>query len=280
MNLLKMRRKILVISLILTAIIAISVKNKRRYAPVPQKGAVEKMGEKLQDGKVLLARAEGYFQKGELAKAKKTYQKIVKRYPDSEVGKKAEERLGETNIKLLFSPFNMENSEIYKVKPGDNLFTIAKKFGTTVDLIKKSNNLESSAIYPEQRLKIPRAKFSILIDRSDNTLTLEADDKFLKKYLISTGKNNSTPLGEFKIVSKLMDPVWYFQGKAISPQSPSNILGSRWLGLSVEGYGIHGTSDPETLGKQITRGCIRMLNEDVEELYSIVPIGTKVIIQD
>lgn len=274
-----MRKKILIIFLIVTAIVAINLRNKRRYVPA-QKGAIQRTKKEVKNSELLFAKAKGYFQKGELTKAKEAYEKIVKNDPCSEVAKKAEQRLGETNIELLFSPFNMESSEIYKVEPGDSLFTIAKKFGTTVDLIKKSNNLESSVIYPKQKLKIPTAKFSILIDTSDNTLILKADDKLLKKYLVSTGKNNSTPRGEFKIVSKLIDPVWYFQGKAISPLSSDNILGSRWLGLSTEGCGIHGTNEPETLGKQVTRGCIRMFNKDVEELYLIVPIGTKVTIKE
>ncbi len=274
-----MKKKILITFLIVTVIVAINLRNKRWHLP-SQKGAIQKIREKVRDSKVLFARAEGYFQKGELNKAKEAYEKIVKSYSGSEVAKKAEERLEETNIELLFSPFNMESSEIYKVKSRDSLFIIAKKFGTTVDLIKKSNNLESSAIYPEQKLKIPTAKFSILIDISDSMLTLKANDKMLKRYLVSTGKNNSTPPGKFKVVSKLIDPVWYYQGKAVSPQSSDNILGSRWLGLSVKGCGIHGTTEPETLGKQITRGCIRMFNKDVEELYSIVPIGTKVVIEN
>ena len=65
-----------------------------------------------------------------------------------------------------------------------------------------------------------------------------------------------------------------------APDSPENILGTRWLGISYPGYGIHGTTIPESLGSQSTSGCIRMLNEEVEELYSIVPYGTEVEIKD
>ena len=63
-------------------------------------------------------------------------------------------------------------------------------------------------------------------------------------------------------------------------ESPENILGSRWMGLSERGYGIHGTVDPKSVGQQVTAGCVRMLNSEVEELYTIVPAGTEVTIVD
>ena len=58
------------------------------------------------------------------------------------------------------------------------------------------------------------------------------------------------------------------------------LLGSRWLGFNMPGYGIHGTIEPETIGKQVTAGCVRMRNSDVEELYDILPLGTEVSIVD
>lgn len=61
---------------------------------------------------------------------------------------------------------------------------------------------------------------------------------------------------------------------------PKNILGSRWMGISHPGYGIHGTTEPGSIGKNVTAGCVRLKNEDVEELYSIVPEGTEVVIVD
>ena len=64
------------------------------------------------------------------------------------------------------------------------------------------------------------------------------------------------------------------------PESSQNVLGTRWLGFNLSGYGIHGTTEPETIGQQVTAGCIRMRNEDVEELYSIVQLETRVVVVD
>jgi lipoprotein-anchoring transpeptidase ErfK/SrfK len=66
----------------------------------------------------------------------------------------------------------------------------------------------------------------------------------------------------------------------VPADSPKNILGSRWLGLSEKSYGIHGTTEPQSIGRQVTSGCVRMRNSDVEELYQIVPEGTEVVIID
>jgi len=66
----------------------------------------------------------------------------------------------------------------------------------------------------------------------------------------------------------------------IPPGDPENILGTRWMGLDKESYGIHGTTDPKSLGLQATAGCVRMRNSEVEQLYSIVPVGTEVTIID
>jgi lipoprotein-anchoring transpeptidase ErfK/SrfK len=118
------------------------------------------------------------------------------------------------------------------------------------------------------------------VDKSQNTLILKANEEFFKAYTVATGRDNSTPTGVFKIVNKLENPTWFKAGKVIPAGNGENILGSRWLGLSVRGYGIHGTTDPASLGKQVTDGCVRMSNSDVEELYKIVALNCEVTIVD
>ena len=130
------------------------------------------------------------------------------------------------------------------------------------------------------KLKISTAKYSVVIDKSQNTLTLESNKRVMKTYKISTGENNSTPMGTFTIVNKLVNPIWYKEGIIVLPGSPANELGSRWMSLSIKGYGIHGTPDATTVGGYNTKGSIRMTNADVEELYTILSVGSKVIIVD
>lgn len=168
----------------------------------------------------------------------------------------------------------------YTVKKGDSLYVIAKKNGVTVGNLKKANNLQSDLIKPGMELKIPKGVFSIVVDKSDNTLQLLLNNQTYKTYSVSTGKENSTPNGEFKVTDKLENPTWYTAGAVVEPGSPENILGTRWIGYSLKGYGIHGTTLPETIGTQASAGCVRMLNSDVEELYELVIPGTVVKVQD
>ena len=180
--------------------------------------------------------------------------------------------------KALFSKDASPDSIFCVVKPGDSLYVLAQKNHTTVEFIKKINHLTSDDIYIGKKLKIHTAPFSIVVDKAKNTLVLYSGDLPVKKYSVATGKKNCTPVGEFKITDKLTNPTWFKTGAILPPGSPENALGTRWMGLDKPSYGIHGTIEPKSIGTQASEGCIRMLNEEVEELYSIVPVGTKVTI--
>ncbi len=183
-------------------------------------------------------------------------------------------------FKEMMGPAPDAHSLMVEIKPGDNLTKIAKKHGVTPEMIRRINNLQGDRIKPGKKLKVPTYKFSALVDKSLNTLVLKGDEEILKTYVVATGKDNSTPVGVFKITDKLVNPTWYKAGAVIASGKPENELGSRWLGLTAQGYGIHGTINPESLGQQITAGCVRMKNEDVEELYSTLVPGAEVTIVD
>ena len=124
-------------------------------------------------------------------------------------------------------------------------------------------------------------KQSILDDKSDNVLVLKDGGRIVKRYTVSTGKDNSTPVGTFKVTHKLVDPTWYKPGGGVYPAGhKKNEIGTRWIGISKAGYGIHGTVEPEALGRQVSAGCVRMKNEEIEELFTLIPTGTPVIIKD
>jgi lipoprotein-anchoring transpeptidase ErfK/SrfK len=220
----------------------------------------------------------------DLLKARAAYQKALEKAQgsgDAETAEKAQGELDNLNIQILFSGVMTPDSETYIVQKGDNLTKIAKKFNTTTELITRSNNLRGSVLRVGQRLKISKALFSIVVDKSQNILTLKSNGEIFKTYSVSTGKNMTTPIGTFKIINKIVNPPWFPLGKKMVPAGdPNNVLGSRWLGISSPSYGIHGTTDPESIGKNVTEGCIRMRNQDVEELYAIVPEGTEVVIVD
>jgi lipoprotein-anchoring transpeptidase ErfK/SrfK len=218
--------------------------------------------------------------RGEKLEAREAYQKILTEYPDYENIEAIQNKLSSTNMEIIFSNLQTPDTTIHEVASGDTLGKLAKQYNTTVELIKISNNLKNDVIRIGQRLRIWTGAFSIFVDKSQNILLLRKGDEIVKVYHVSTGQNNSTPTGTFSITTKLVDPVWFKSGAVIAPDSPENELGSRWLGFDMPGYGIHGTIRPDQIGQQATAGCVRMVNQDVEELYTIVPSGTQVTIVD
>lgn len=154
----------------------------------------------------------------------------------------------------------------------------------TYETINKDMELNSILI-PQIKIKLTNdniPKELIVINKDNNTLYHIRGGQIINRYPVGTGKTPAyTPEGKFTIVNKLIDPAWGGAGKytPVRGGAPNNPLGRRWMGLSIKGggtYGIHGNSDKSSIGKYISLGCIRMFNEDVEELFNKINIGTPV----
>jgi lipoprotein-anchoring transpeptidase ErfK/SrfK len=116
----------------------------------------------------------------------------------------------------------------------------------------------------------------ILVSIPDRRLVLLEGGKVVKTYRTATGaRATPSPTGSFTIANRVVKPTYYHSGKAIPP-GDANPLGTRWIGLSVKGYGIHGTNVPASIGRAASHGCIRMRNRDVEELFELVRTGDPV----
>jgi lipoprotein-anchoring transpeptidase ErfK/SrfK len=124
----------------------------------------------------------------------------------------------------------------------------------------------------------------IKIDKSENKLVYYAYRLPVRTFSVATGRTvEDTPTGVFSVVMLVKDP-WYLK-KNIPGGDPTNPLGVRWIGINVPGtdgskYGIHGTNQPDSIGKHISSGCVRMQNADVTWLYDHVHLGTVVEIVD
>ncbi|HHY22163.1 MAG TPA: L,D-transpeptidase family protein [Bacilli bacterium] len=122
----------------------------------------------------------------------------------------------------------------------------------------------------------------IIINKSTNQLAFFDDGQLVKTYPVATGKTDKlTPEGTFKIVNKIKNRPYYTDN--IPGGSPNNPLGDRWLGIDARGtngtvYAIHGNNNPNSIGKYISAGCVRMYNDDIRSLYDKVKLNTKVII--
>jgi len=124
-------------------------------------------------------------------------------------------------------------------------------------------------------------------DVANRQLDLMLDGKLFKRYAVGVGRYGKTPLGTFITVVHQTNPDWTPPSGGIIPfGDPLNVLGTRWISIQddarpeIKGFGIHGTADRTSIGGETSNGCIRMLNEDVEEVFLLIPRGTKVVIQE
>jgi lipoprotein-anchoring transpeptidase ErfK/SrfK len=116
----------------------------------------------------------------------------------------------------------------------------------------------------------------IVVSIPDRKLALLENDHIVKVYSVAIGAPESpSPSGEFQIVQRLENPTYFRPGVVIGPGS-SNPLGTRWMGLNVKGFGIHGTNRPSSVGKNASHGCVRLRNRDMEDLFSRVHVGDRV----
>ncbi|MBI5282602.1 MAG: L,D-transpeptidase [Candidatus Solibacter usitatus] len=116
----------------------------------------------------------------------------------------------------------------------------------------------------------------IVVSLPDRKLLLLDGGRVARVYDVAVGKPSTpSPVGRFEIVHRIPNPTWYGRDRTVPP-GEANPLGTRWLGLSVKGYGIHGTNKPQSIGKPASMGCIRMRNSDVEELFELVGTGIPV----
>lgn len=116
----------------------------------------------------------------------------------------------------------------------------------------------------------------IVVSLEDRKLALVEDGKVKKIYTVAVGKPSTpSPVGTFSIERRVANPTYSHDGRVVPP-GPGNPVGTRWMGLSIHGYGIHGTNVPSSIGKAASHGCIRMGKADLEELFAQVEVGDTV----
>jgi lipoprotein-anchoring transpeptidase ErfK/SrfK len=122
-------------------------------------------------------------------------------------------------------------------------------------------------------------KRQVLISIADRKLAVVEGGQVLKVYPIAVGtRGTPSPEGDFVIVNRAKDPTYRHAQKQIAP-GKDNPLGTRWMGLNLKGYGIHGTNAPNSVGKAASHGCFRLRKQDVEELYTLVQVGDAVTVR-
>lgn len=233
--------------------------------------------------------ADALVVRSDLAAAFEAYQSVLTLDSNALVRTEIEDRIGALAIPLTVSRLPMRGKIPYVIQRGDAVSLIARRFGVTQEYLLRANGLsDPNKIVVGRELRVlDHPVFEIVVSKRARTLTVTLDGRFFKRYPVSVGRADETPVGTFVIRSRIVNPAWWrTDGSAVPYGDAENILGTRWLGLAaadgtpaVRGVGIHGTWEDRSIGREASAGCVRMRNSDVEELHLLVPLETPVSIR-
>ena len=178
---------------------------------------------------------------------------------------------------IYFSP-EKNYFPAYEVQPGDRLGAIAQKYDVSWEYLANLNRTKPERIRPGQKLKVIKGPLNAVVDLNDYRITIHAHGYYVCSFPIGTGKNGSTPTGSFPILNKMTNPTYYGSTQVIKRDDPLNPLGEHWIDIG-NSYGIHGTINPESIGQSASKGCIRMHNADVAQVYDLLTIKSVVTIR-
>ncbi|UCD28810.1 MAG: L,D-transpeptidase [Planctomycetota bacterium] len=200
--------------------------------------------------------------------------------------------LSELANKTIFSLSVDKNDPLvtyYVVQKYDALAIIAKRFEVPDDLLAQINNIKNKNIIREkQRLKVIKGPFHALIDKSEHLMHIFLQDTYVRTYRVALGTHNSTPTGKWRVGTRQENPSWTDPrpgGKRWYANDPQNPIGEYWISLkgiegdAVEqfGYGIHGTIEPETIGQDVSLGCVRLAPDDIAMVYKMLMSGHSLV---
>jgi LysM repeat protein len=226
---------------------------------------------------------------GRLVDARQTLSMALEQLdPYSRDAQTAREALGAINEVLVFSAKVAANdpyARAHKVQSGEFLSTIAKPLGVDWNFIARINGItDPSKMRAGQSLKVITGRFHAVVRKASYELDLylgEGSDRvFVRTFKVGLGELDSTPVGRFAVASRVPNPDWKNPrtGEYFDRNDPRNPIGEFWVGMKgieektrgMQGYGVHGTIDNDSIGTQASMGCVRMLPEDIALVYELL----------
>lgn len=231
-----------------------------------------------------LGSARQALQRGELIRARAEFAAALRMELTDEEEAEARNELLRIAQTLIFSRAIGTGDplvEVHTVAAGDTLYSIGRQYMVTEELLAKINQLaDPHRLRVGQTLKVVRGPFSAIISKSHHRMDVYLDDILARSYRVGLGVNGGTPTGTWAVNTKLINPDWTdpTTNQHYLAEDPDNPIGERWLGLEGlageavgrTGFGIHGTIDPESIGQNMSLGCIRLKPDDVAEVYELL----------
>lgn len=167
----------------------------------------------------------------------------------------------------------------YELQPGETLQHVADRYQIPWQLLAKINGIaDPSQVRPGEKLKVVRGPFSAVVDLNQKLLTLWIEGRYAGSFPIDVGRDQVAPPGNFEVKDKVENPIYYGPDQVIGADDPANPLGERWISLGQQ-LGIHGSNDPQGPARADERGCIRLSDRDIQDVYDILSVGSKVVIR-
>ena len=252
-------------------------------------------------GTSLIARAQTKIDAGRLLEARADLNDALQSGDlDDSQSASVKSMIGQINQTVVFSRRHFGDDAyggVYVVQPGDNLAKIALEHDCTWELLSRINGVDPRHLRAGATIKIVEGPFFAVVEKHKFTMDIylgglpgEKSSMFICSYMVGLGRDDSTPVGTWMIEPhrKLKHPTYYSpRGEGvIAADDPKNPLGGYWIGLTgTEGqavgkmsYGIHGTIEPDSIGKQSSMGCIRLRPEDIAVVYDMMVEGKSIVV--
>lgn len=248
-----------------------------------------------QEVRTIISRADEAARQGSRVQARQLYSRALMHPAVSKADQDSlRQILSELNAELVFSPRVTPGdplAEVYTIKAGDVIARLprARELLTDWRLIQRINAISDadlSRLKIGQKVKLVRGPFHAVVTKSEYRLDLFAgspDEReswlYIRSFRVGLGAENGTPVGTFVVRNRQINPPWTNPrtGEKFAADDPKNPIGERWIGwegvgpsAGLKGFGIHGTIEPSSVGRQESMGCVRMLDEDVALVYEML----------
>ncbi len=227
---------------------------------------------------------------GDLAAAREALRKALVRGDAQELRPFVERKLGAVNVALLFTDRPAAEKARHRIAPGDLVGKLARRYGCTQEYLLKANGIDRPEALRVGRevWVLTRPVFELTVLKRDSSAVLTLNGRFFKRYPIGVGRPGESPNGEYVVRDRVWRPAYRAPGVGEVPSGhPNNILGAAWLGLAAAegtpvapGFGLHGTANESSLGRPSEEGRLRFGNADIEELFTLLPSGSRVNVAD
>jgi len=224
------------------------------------------------------------LERGQLLDARTRLSRAFEGRLSNEQRERIRNELTTISDKLIFSKTVAPGdplTKLHEIASGESVYVLARRHKVTMNLLQQINELERPEfIRAGQRLKIIEGPFDAVIRKSQHRMDIFLKGQFIRSYRVGLGAGAGTPLGKWEVTTKLTNPEWTDprSGQYYAADDPQNPIGEYWIGLDCiagdcigdSGYGIHGTIEPESIGADMSMGCVRLLPDDIREVHQLL----------